>query len=357
MKKTITSFLAVLAAVIWSAGYAQASFPDVPATHMHIQGINYGQANGIFEGYPDGTFKPDNPVNRAEFTKIVLNSLFPNQAKGSNCFPDVKNEWFAPFVCFAKDKNILEGYPNGTFKPGNDIKFSEGAKVIVNTFGIEVDTDDPVWYKPFVEALGVRRAIPTTITDFGQLMTRGEMAEIIYRLMEKVTDKPSQTYEGIESGVPYDPYKWYENQSMSFKVKYREDWQVAESEVMGLPVVLLVTPSSEEGDYREMVTFAVEDLSANPMTLEEYSDYSLTQMEQSFLDYKQLSLTNTVLGGSSAKKVVYTGTSPEGGTAKVMQIWTIIDEKAFILAFNARENTYDVFMKDVEDIINSIEFL
>lgn len=356
MKKTFMAMLVILLVGVWSAGSVLAAFPDVAGNHPHIQGINYGQANGLFEGYPDGTFKPDNPVNRAEFTKIVLNAIFPDQATGSNCFPDVVEEWFAPFVCFAKDKNILEGYPNGTFKPINNIKFAEGSKVIVNTFGFEVNTEDPVWYKPFVEELGVRRAIPTTITDFGQLMTRGEMAEIVYRLSEKITDKPSRTYEGIESGEPYDPYVWYENQDLGFKAKHHETWQNAEDDVSAIPIAYMISPASEEGDFRELVSVIAEDLSATPMNLEEYTNNAVTQFGQLFPEFNQLSLTNTSLGGDSAKKIVYTF-AVEGAVFKNMQIWTIIGDKAYVVSYNAFENSYDTFENEAEDIINSFEFL
>jgi len=331
-------------------------FPDVAANHVHIEGINYGQINEIFKGYPDGTFKPDNPVNRAEFTKIVVNAIYPDKATGSNCFPDVKTEWFAPFVCYAQSKNILGGYKDGTFQPINSINFSEGAKIIVNTFGIEVDTSDPVWFKPFVEELGVRRAIPTTITDFGQLMTRGEMAEIVYRLLENVTDKPSQTYSGLESGELYDPYELYENNDIGFKVKHNEDWQVEESEFYGVPIAYLMSPSGDEGDFQKIVSFLAEDLSAQPMTLEEYSDFSLTQLEQLFADYKRISYRSTSLGGKRAKKVIYTA-SNEGQVFKVMQVWTIIDQKAYVLTYNVLENTFADFEKDVDDLVDSFEFL
>lgn len=340
-------------------------FSDVLSTHIHIEGITYGQNHKIFEGYSDGTFKPDNPVNRAEFTKIVVNAIYPGQASGAGCFPDVKDEWFAEFVCFAKGKNILGGYPNGTFQPVNNINFSEGAKIIVNAFGIDVDTSDPIWYKPFIEELGLRRAIPTTITGFGQLMTRGEMAEIVYRLLEKVTDKPSQTYsilESLESGELDIPevldslHVWYENQNLAFKIKQLATWQVQESDVEGLPVVYFISPATGEGDFQEMVNVIVEDLSANPMTLEEYSDYSLTQLKEIFPNFTQLSLNSANLGNQNAKKIVYT-VSSEGVVQKVMQIWTVIGQKAYVLSFNTVESLYGDFEKDVEDMIASFEFL
>lgn len=40
-----------------------------------------------------------------------------------NCFEDVEDEWFAPYVCYAKEKGWVTGYPDGTFKPENNVKF------------------------------------------------------------------------------------------------------------------------------------------------------------------------------------------------------------------------------------------
>jgi hypothetical protein len=222
MKRIFTTLIAwSLFFVVWSLPVL-AAFPDVPATHPHIEGIEYGQANGILDGYGDGLFRPNQSINRAEFTKIVMNALFKAEISGGNCFPDVTDDWFAPFVCTAKLKTILGGYPDGTFKPGQTISFAEAAKIIVNAFNIEVSTDTEVWFKPFIEALGVRRAIPLTVNQFGHDMTRGELAEIIYRLLEEVTDKPSQYYESIETGVyvPLGPYESDWNLSAEGRVEF-----------------------------------------------------------------------------------------------------------------------------------------
>jgi len=63
-----------------SNGYALAAsttgFSDVPSDYLYYDGITYVQSAGIATGYPNGTFKPENPVNRAEFTKIVINSQY-----------------------------------------------------------------------------------------------------------------------------------------------------------------------------------------------------------------------------------------------------------------------------------------
>lgn len=173
------------------------AFSDVPSSHSHADAIVYMQENGIVQGYADGTFKPENQINRAEFTKIVIGAITQNPI-GSDCFPDVKKEWFAPHVCTAKTMKIIGGYPDGTFGPTKTITFAEAAKIIANAFDVseESGASNP-WYKPFVMALGVNAAIPTDITDFSQPVTRGAMAEMIFRLRAKNTDKPSRTYEEL----------------------------------------------------------------------------------------------------------------------------------------------------------------
>lgn len=199
--------------IIFNTVTAFASFPDVSSSHLNYDAINYVQEQGIVSGYPDGNFKPDNTINRAEFTKIVIESNYnadvidscieKNVGTGldNTFFPDVPSiEWFAKYVCVAKVNNIIGGYPDGTFKPGNKINFVEAAKIIALTFGEEVESD-MVWYKPYVVILADDNAIPKTITTFEKNITRGEMAEIIYRLLADVRDKETWTYNEIESGA------------------------------------------------------------------------------------------------------------------------------------------------------------
>jgi len=209
MKKIIPVLIAALALF---SPLAYAAFSDVHSSHPNFDAITYVQEQQIVDGYKDGTYKPDSKINRAEFTKIIVNAVLPrveiddcigNTVEPTNeavFFPDVpKTEWFAKYICAAKTNGLISGYPDGTFQPGNDIKFVEAAKIISIGFKLHPGTD-PVWYKPYVEALATLKAIPTTINGFEKLITRGEMAEMIYRLKAKITDKDSLTYDQIKSG-------------------------------------------------------------------------------------------------------------------------------------------------------------
>lgn len=202
MKKILSLFSLLLFPTI-----TLAQFSDVSSNHTNKDAITYVQQQNIVNGYPDGTFKPNWSINRAEFTKIIISSQF-NSSTISECnttqlgFSDVPNDaWFTPFVCVAKAQGIIGGYPDGTFKPSNNIALSEASKIITKTFGYQTNSKSNVWYEPFIQKLGELNAIPTDITDPSTQITRGQMAEMIYRIKTQITNKPSHSYASL-TGQP-----------------------------------------------------------------------------------------------------------------------------------------------------------
>ena len=188
----------------------EAAFTDVPSSHPNYESINYVQAKGIVEGYSDGSFKPDITINRAELTKIIMATEHEADTI-SNCnvyttnLSDVPAEaWFSSFVCTAKANNIINGYADGTFKPGQSVTFVEAAKIISLGFGQELTANSELWYQPYVDYLSTQSAIPDSISDVAKNITRGEMAEIIYRLHAAVSNRPAAAFtpEGL---VPMTP--------------------------------------------------------------------------------------------------------------------------------------------------------
>lgn len=184
---------------------AATPFPDVAQGNPHSIAITHVKQNGIVEGYPDGTFRPDTLINRAELMKIVIGwkteKKYVDMCASSGHYTDVPSDaWYAHYLCRASDSHIVGGYPDGTFRPDNKINFVEAAKIIALSDIQYVDmakTLEGPWYKPHVEYLESHHAIPTDIKKFDQLLTRGEMAEIIYRLsVQQVL--PTQTFESLQ---------------------------------------------------------------------------------------------------------------------------------------------------------------
>ncbi|MDD5623125.1 MAG: S-layer homology domain-containing protein [Candidatus Peribacteraceae bacterium] len=96
--------------------------------------IYTGLQEGIIEGYPDGTVRPDANVNRAEALKMLLLTGGLSPATGSGTaltFADVPEEaWFASYVHTAVEEQLIEGYEDGTFRPGQLLTRAEAGKIL-----------------------------------------------------------------------------------------------------------------------------------------------------------------------------------------------------------------------------------
>ncbi len=175
---------------------SSATFPDVTEETQYQSAIEYLADKGIINGYADGSFGPENTLTRAELLKILLEAkegfAKPNTPT-EPCFPDVATtDWYAPYVCHAKAEGIVEGFPDGNFQPNKEVSFVEAAKLVVNSLDYPIKPDVINWYKPYVEILSERKAIPASITRLYLPLTRSEMAEIIYRLK---TDLKTETFK------------------------------------------------------------------------------------------------------------------------------------------------------------------
>ena len=108
-----------------------AKLSDVSNSQWYSQAVNYLASNGVIKGYPDGSFRPDQPITRAEFA--VLASKFDKlSSTDTNIFSDVSEAyWAVSFINSAYAKGWVNGYPDETFKPEKQITRAE-VVIIVN---------------------------------------------------------------------------------------------------------------------------------------------------------------------------------------------------------------------------------
>lgn len=124
--------LALTAAMIVPSVPAMAAPSDI-AGHWAESVITQWQSKGLIQGYEDGTFKPGNTITRAEFVTL-MNNAKGFWSEGSINFSDVKNgSWFYSAVARAVAAGYVKGYSDGSFKPGNTITRAEAAMMIANT--------------------------------------------------------------------------------------------------------------------------------------------------------------------------------------------------------------------------------
>lgn len=157
---------------------------------------------GILEGYPDGTFRPDQPVTRAEMVKMVLMAAKLNPLEcdedRNKFFSDLDN-WQAAWVNAAYRMDIVEGYSGynsgvRVFKPNNWVNRVEGVKLVLASFGrrpLDFEktsfTDAVEWMVPWLEDA---YRIGLIDRDYNgrfypaEPMTRGTAARVIVKMLQ-----------------------------------------------------------------------------------------------------------------------------------------------------------------------------
>ena len=109
---------------------------------------------------------------------VIAATQNPKNIFGKNCFADVREEWFAPFVCAAARETIVGGFGDGTFRPAQNITMIEAIKVVVRAFGFQ-SWGEPIWEKKFLDIENP----PLTMLDFHADLTREKAVGMIYRLL------------------------------------------------------------------------------------------------------------------------------------------------------------------------------
>ncbi len=106
-------------------------FPDVEGDRWSNRAISTLFNAGIISGYPDGTFRPSAPISRAEFATIA--AKFDNLDLGMPSeFTDIVGHWAEEYITSAENKGWVNGYPDMTFKPDQDITRAESMTLINN---------------------------------------------------------------------------------------------------------------------------------------------------------------------------------------------------------------------------------
>jgi rare lipoprotein A len=176
------------------------SFTDVSEENYHYIPILALAEEGIINGYEDGTFKPYETVNRAEALKIILEAFNTPPAEYDNLdenpFKDTaKNSWYASYIAYAKDQEIITGYNDDEFEPWKTINLAESLKILEESLPNYLPnpaTEDPFvdvtmndWHVDYLQYAKNREMVNISASGKvypGQEMTRGYLAEVIYKL-------------------------------------------------------------------------------------------------------------------------------------------------------------------------------
>ncbi|KUG02360.1 filamentous hemeagglutinin family outer membrane protein [hydrocarbon metagenome] len=155
------------------------NFPDVGLYRWSSKHIGTLTAAYVIEGYPDGTFRPGNYITRAELAAIAsrFDELTPFEA---NSFSDIAGHWANKYINSAAQKGWVNGYPDGTFRPDQAITRAEFMTLVNNVLDRRVlqedihpearqfpDLTEAAWYYEAVqEAINSHLYTRETPTDF-----------------------------------------------------------------------------------------------------------------------------------------------------------------------------------------------
>uniref|UniRef100_UPI00301C23CB S-layer homology domain-containing protein n=1 Tax=Paenibacillus sp. YIM B09110 TaxID=3126102 RepID=UPI00301C23CB len=178
-------------------------FGDI-AGHWAEEAIRQGASQGITAGYPDGTFKPNLTVTRAQFAVMLMNAIKPAGATEELAFEDASQipAWAKNAVAEAKQAGIITGYDDGTFLPNAEITRVEMAAMIAKALDMTIEanaatgfadnSEIPSWAKGAVAALretGLMQGTGDNRFDSEAKASRAEAVTVLLRMLEKQKTK------------------------------------------------------------------------------------------------------------------------------------------------------------------------
>lgn len=183
---TLTSFTNI---------YAQ-NFPDIIKDTYLEEAVGLLSSYEIIQGYPDGTFKPDKVVTRAEMAKIITVAAgYSEYSKNmTSVYKDMNGHWAESYVELANVLNIVKGISPTTYGPDNLIKFEEAYTMIIRLLGYSDESLVGKWPSNYYDKainLNLFQNVNTTST----FATRRDISLMLYNALScdlvKVRDNNS----------------------------------------------------------------------------------------------------------------------------------------------------------------------
>ena len=192
MKKVLSIVLSLVMVICMMpvmafADTSNAAYPDIAGEPCE-GAVNVLSALGVIDGYEDGTYRPDETITRAELTKIVITALgvADYASATTSSYTDMANaQWAVPFVEYATNLNLVNGYGDGRFGPSDPITYEQAATLIVRAVGYTDDCNEmngtwPAIYVQKAMALGLFQ----NVTNGGATgATRGDTAIMLYNAL------------------------------------------------------------------------------------------------------------------------------------------------------------------------------
>ena len=193
MKKLLAMVLALVMTMSLAVS-ASAVKADEKINEDYAEAVAVLNGMGVFKGYEDGSFKPENNITRAEVATIIYRIYTGDVAKNDksglyasyNKFTDMAGAgWAAGYIGYCANAELVKGYPNGTFQPSGNITGYEVLAMILRAVGYDKNgeftgADWALNVAKYAEQLDILKNVAKT-TNLGAPATRELVAEILFR--------------------------------------------------------------------------------------------------------------------------------------------------------------------------------
>lgn len=195
---------------------------------VSYEAIKYLKDKQLIKGNPDGSFRGDDAINRAEVMTIAFRG-FGGEIKfnPTHTFSDLKaDDWFSPYVSTAKQQGFVQGYPDGTFKAGKYVTYEEAAKIFLKFYKVSlpasIDQQNPQktplfgfpsvnsyiasysnseWFGPYINTVEQFKLLENPDVTLGSSLSRKNVALLLYNTIQTKEDinSPLQLLSSWES--------------------------------------------------------------------------------------------------------------------------------------------------------------
>ena len=195
MKKIFINLLLIISIVM--SMFTVSAFNDVNDGYEHKYAISTLTQLGVINGYEDGTFRPEDTVERDEMAKLVfvLYTTMNDAGRGTVKFDDVTaDNWAAGYISWCAAKSIVGGYGDGTFRPDGEITYDEALKMTCAMLGY-TDFNSELW------PVDVRQKALTELNlgenieaEGSDKLTRGQVAQLLYNALDTAMNETKMEY-------------------------------------------------------------------------------------------------------------------------------------------------------------------
>ena len=232
MKKLLAMVLALVMTLSLAVS-ANALKADEKINDNYAEAVAVLDGMGVFKGYEDGSFKPENKITRAEVATIIYRIYTQDLAKNDksglyasyNKFSDMAGAgWAAGYIGYCANAEFVKGYPDGTFKPSGNVTGYEVLTMILRAIGYDKNNeftgaDWALNVAKYAEQAGVLKNVKGV--DLNAPATRELVAELLFRAIAKapmVTYTAAFGYQTVSfSGSKNDSKTFKDNETLGHK--------------------------------------------------------------------------------------------------------------------------------------------